>query len=96
MENIKDFFSNITPIGASLLLIAFGVLLIIRAISRWKWILDISGERKRMNIRLLLYNLFGYKGLGYSNDYHRCYHYSLCPYLRGSYNNFLISPSHYI
>ncbi|WP_229087779.1 Imm17 family immunity protein [Bacteroides congonensis] len=64
MNKEPDFFSNITPVNGGLIIIALGTLLLIGAIRRWKWIFDMTGQRdKGFNFLLLLYDLFGDKGL---------------------------------
>lgn len=64
MNKEPDFFSNITPTSGGLIIIALGVLLLIGAIRRWKWVFDMTGERnKGFNFLLFLYDLFGDKGL---------------------------------
>lgn len=64
MEKEQDFFSKITPTNAGLILIAIGALLIIGAIRRWKWVLDMTGQRKdKPNLLLWLYKHFGEDGL---------------------------------
>lgn len=64
MNKEPDFFSNITPVNGGLIIIALGTLLLIGAIRRWKWIFDMTGQRdKEFNFLLLLYDLFGDKGL---------------------------------
>ena len=64
MNKEQDFFSNITPVNGGLIIIALGTLLLIGAIRRWKLIFDMTGQRdKGFNFLLLLYDLFGDKGL---------------------------------
>lgn len=64
MNKEPDVFSNITPVNGGLIIIALGTLLLIGAIRRWKWIFDMTGQRdKGFNFLLLLYDLFGDKGL---------------------------------
>ena len=64
MNKEPDFFSNITPVNGGLIIITLGTLLLIGAIRRWKWIFDMTGQRdKGFNFLLLLYDLFGDKGL---------------------------------
>lgn len=64
MEKEQDFFSNITPTNSGLILAAIGFLLLIGTVRRWKWALDMTGQRNgSFNILLLLYDLFGEKGL---------------------------------
>ncbi|MCS2715994.1 Imm17 family immunity protein [Bacteroides thetaiotaomicron] len=47
MNKEPDFFSNITPTSGGLIIIALGVLLLIGAIRRWKWVFDMTGERNK-------------------------------------------------
>lgn len=76
MNKEPDFFSNITPTSGGLIIIALGVLLLIGAIRRWKWVFDMTGERnKGFNFLLFLYDLFGDKGLRWG-DNHICHHHS--------------------
>lgn len=64
MEKEQDFFSNLTPTSGGLIIIALGTLFLIGAIRRWKWALDMTGQRhKGFNILLFLYDVFGDKGL---------------------------------
>lgn len=64
MEKEPDFFSGITSTNGGLIIIALGALLLIGAIRRWEWVFDMTGQRnKGFNFLLLLYDLFGDKGL---------------------------------
>lgn len=64
MEKEQDFFSNLTPTGVGLMFIGIGLLFFIGAIRRWKWVLDMTGQRhKGFNMLLFLYDVFGDKGL---------------------------------
>lgn len=64
MNKEPEFFSNITPVNGGLIITALGALLLICAIRRWKWVFDMTGQRnKGFNFLLLLYDLFGDKGL---------------------------------
>ena len=64
MKKEPDFFSKMRPVSSGLIINAVGALLLIGAIRRWKWIFDMTGQRdKGFNFLLLLYYLFGDKGL---------------------------------
>lgn len=64
MEQVQDFFSNLTPTSGGVFIIALGTLLLIGAIRRWKWALDMTGQRNgEPNFLLWLYDVFGEKGL---------------------------------
>lgn len=64
MNKEPEFFSNITPVNGGLIITALGALLLICAIRRCKWVFDMTGQRnKGFNFLLLLYDLFGDKGL---------------------------------
>lgn len=59
LEKVKELL--FTPTGAGLFFVGLGVLFIVGTIREWKWILDVSGERR--GLRVLLYEWFGEKGL---------------------------------
>lgn len=64
MGKEPDFFSVITSTNGGLIIIVLGVLLLIGAIRRWEWVFDMTGQRnKGFNSLLMLYDLFGDKGL---------------------------------
>ena len=64
MNKEPEFFSNISPVNGGLIITVLGALLLIGAIRRWKWVFNMTGQRnKGFNYLLLLYDLFGDKGL---------------------------------
>lgn len=65
MEQEQDFFSNITPTNGGLIVIGIGLLLLIGAIRRWKWALDMTGQRsaKPFGFLTLMQDFFGEDGV---------------------------------
>lgn len=45
MEKEQDFFANLPKETGGLAMIAAGLLLFIGAYRRWKWVLDMTGQR---------------------------------------------------
>ena len=65
MEKEQDFFSNLTPTGVGLMFIGIGLLFLIGAIRRWKWVLDMTGQRssKPFGFLTLMQDFFGEDGV---------------------------------
>lgn len=64
METEKDISTVIFKDYGGLVLIGLGIILLYGAVRRCKWAMDMTGQRTgRFNPLLLLYDLFGDKGL---------------------------------
>lgn len=65
MNNEQDFFSNLTPTSGGLIIIGIGIIFLIGAIRRWKWALDMTGQRsaKPFGFLTLMQDFFGEDGV---------------------------------
>lgn len=65
MENQQDFLAKLPKESAGLFLAATGVLLLIGAIRRWKWVLDMTGQRSAhpFGFLTLMQDWFGDNGV---------------------------------
>lgn len=62
MEKEQDFLSNLPKESAGLILVAFGVLMFVGAYRRWKWVLDMTGQRNS-GFLAFMGNWFGENGI---------------------------------
>lgn len=65
MENEQDFFAKLPKEYAGLVFVAAGVLLLVGAICRWKWVLDMTGQKSNKPFAFLpvLHDWFGENGV---------------------------------
>ena len=65
MEKEQDFFANLPKETGGLVFIAAGLLQFIGAYRRWKWMLDMTGERSAhpLGFLTLMQDLFGEDGV---------------------------------
>lgn len=65
MEKEQDFFEKLPKESLGLLMVAAGVLLLVGAICRWKWVLDMTGEKsnKPWGFLSLMHDWFGENGV---------------------------------
>lgn len=65
MENEQDFFARLPKEYVGLVFVAAGVLLLVGAICRWKWVLDMTGQKsnKPFAFLSLMHDWFGENGV---------------------------------
>lgn len=65
MENEQDFFAKLPKEYVGLVFVAAGVLLLVGAIRRWKWVLDMTGQKsnKPFAFLSLMHDWFGENGV---------------------------------
>ena len=65
MEQEQHFFEKLPKESVGLVFITVGILLLVGAINRWKWVLDITGEKsnKPFSFLSIMHDWFGENGI---------------------------------
>lgn len=65
MKNEQDFFAQLPKEYVGLVFVAAGVLLLVGAIRRWKWVLDMTGQKSNKPFVFLsvMHDWFGENGV---------------------------------
>lgn len=65
MENKQNLFEKFPIEYIGLVFVLFGLIIFIGALLRWKWVLDMTGERsdKPFGFIILMYDWFGDNGV---------------------------------